>query len=137
MLSQVILSIAISALSVSATNFHSNSRRSIHQSHGKRAELLAPVALSDPANLSVGSLNVANGCTDFFEVPAGHFCYKVAADNGITLEEFYAMNPQLWIADSGSQTECGNLWADYSYCIAGVITRTLPLVHLIQIFLFV
>ncbi|KAM0746839.1 hypothetical protein T439DRAFT_360131 [Meredithblackwellia eburnea MCA 4105] len=75
-------------------------RRRLHKKRG-----------ADPSTLSTGSLTTAEGCTQFYNVPSGSYCILVADKFGITLDEFYAMNPQV-------DGECLNLWAGYDYCVA-------------------
>lgn len=35
----------------------------------------------------------ANKCAKTYKVVAGDYCYKIATDNGLTLDQFYAINP--------------------------------------------
>ncbi|KAH6655548.1 hypothetical protein BKA67DRAFT_657480 [Truncatella angustata] len=49
-------------------------------------------------------------CNKWYVAQAGDGCYDIAADNGITLDQFYSWNPAV-----GSN--CENLWPDEAYCI--------------------
>lgn len=42
----------------------------------------------DPADISLGSLTTAEGCTRFRHVAVGEFCIQVASEEGIQLDEF-------------------------------------------------
>ena len=83
------------------------------RTHSKRNHVIrrqaAPV--TDPSNLAPGALNVAGGCTEFYTVPEGSYCYKVADEFGLELEEFYTLNPSV-------DSLCSNLWAESAYCVS-------------------
>lgn len=112
--------------SIAASHSLRSPQHARHLQHHRRATLLT---VSDPANLSKGSLTTAGGCTAFYTVPVGDWCFKVAADKGITLDEFYALNTQV-------DRECSNLWAGYEYCVAGVLSTDLFLFFPLLFLLF-
>jgi hypothetical protein len=53
---------------------------------------------------------MASGCTVFYEAQTNDGCYDIAAEYGITLDEFYAWNTA--VGDT-----CAGLWPDYYYCV--------------------
>ena len=83
------------------------------RTHSKRNHIIRRQAApaSDPANLAPGALNVAGGCTEFYTVPEGSYCYLVADEFGLELEEFYTLNPSV-------DSLCSNLWAESAYCVS-------------------
>ncbi|ROT42461.1 hypothetical protein SODALDRAFT_374791 [Sodiomyces alkalinus F11] len=52
-------------------------------------------------------------CGKYTEVRAGDSCYTVVFREGITLDQFFDLNPQIL-------PDCSNLWRDYAYCVAPV-----------------
>lgn len=50
--------------------------------------LVLAAAATDPSNLSSGSMTVAQGCTEFYDVVAGDICQSVANEFNITLDVF-------------------------------------------------
>lgn len=70
-------------------------------------------AAVNPATLSEGSLTAAEGCTAWYNVNSGDSCYSAIAtvEGGLSLEDFYAMNPQV-------DGDCFNLWTGYDYCVS-------------------
>ena len=83
------------------------------RTHSRRNHVVRRQAApsSDPANLAPGALNVAGGCTQFYTVPEGSYCYLVADEFGLELEEFYTLNPSV-------DSLCSNLWAESAYCVS-------------------
>lgn len=67
----------------------------------------------EPSTLSKGALTAAEGCTKWYHVSGGDSCYKAIStvDGQLSLEDFYAMNPQV-------NSDCFNLWAGFDYCVA-------------------
>ncbi|KAI4600099.1 hypothetical protein KJ359_001201 [Pestalotiopsis sp. 9143b] len=53
---------------------------------------------------------IAADCNKWYVAQDNDGCYDIAADNGITLDQFYAWNPAV-----GSN--CENLWPNEAYCI--------------------
>ncbi|KAL4866903.1 hypothetical protein BDV12DRAFT_198756 [Aspergillus spectabilis] len=53
---------------------------------------------------------IIDTCNKFYRVAAGDTCAEIAADNGITLDNFYTWNPAV-----GS--DCGALWGGYYVCV--------------------
>ncbi|SCZ87991.1 BZ3500_MvSof-1268-A1-R1_Chr2-1g04116 [Microbotryum saponariae] len=82
------------------------------------------VTTSEPTNLSKGSLTVAQGCTKFYKVKPNDSCYSaIAASNSkLTLDEFYALNPQV-------DGKCFNLWTRYHYCVEKAPGKSKAKVH--------
>lgn len=126
MLSAVALPVALAALASSASahyspsGHHANVARAHHahrsffptrpalqarkSRHARRA--------ADPDALMPGSLSTAEGCTDFYHVASGDWCYKIVDKySDLTLETFYELNPEL-------DSECHNLWAGYDVCVS-------------------
>lgn len=62
---------------------------------------------------------MVSDCDDFYLVVSGDSCYDIAADAGISLDDFYDWNPAV-----GS--DCASLWPDYYVCtgISGTATTT-------------
>lgn len=54
---------------------------------------------------------IVQKCKSFHSVVAGDSCYDIAANAGISLDNFYSWNPAI-----GS--DCGSLWVDYNVCTA-------------------
>lgn len=64
-------------------------------------------AVTTPSPIQTG---IASGCTIFYEAQSDDGCYDIAAEYGITLDDFYAWNPA--VGD-----ECAGLWPNYYYCV--------------------
>ncbi|GAA5857692.1 hypothetical protein JCM1840_000869 [Sporobolomyces johnsonii] len=81
--------------------------RDVLQKRSRRARRAA-----DPSSLMPGSLTSAEGCTEFYHVNSGDYCYVVVDKyKGLTLDEFYRLNPEI-------DGECHNLWAGYDVCVS-------------------
>lgn len=65
----------------------------------------------EPANIAKGSLTIAQGCTQYYNVKKGEYCYIVAEKFGLSLEDFYGYNGQI-------DDKCSNLYADQAYCVS-------------------
>ena len=65
------------------------------------------IAVTTPSPIQAG---MASGCTVFYETKANDGCYDIAAEYGITLDDFYAWNPA--VGDS-----CADLYVGYYYCV--------------------
>ncbi|KAI1840788.1 hypothetical protein JX266_012995 [Neoarthrinium moseri] len=53
----------------------------------------------------------AEDCKKYHTVVNGDGCWAIATDNGLTLDEFYALNP-------GVGSDCSALWLGYAVCVA-------------------
>jgi hypothetical protein len=53
---------------------------------------------------------IVAGCILFYKTRAGDGCYDIAAEFGVTLNEFYELNPAVG-------ENCGSLWPNYYYCV--------------------
>lgn len=60
---------------------------------------------------------LTSNCDDFYLVVSGDGCYDIAADNGISLDDFYDWNPA--VGD-----DCSGLWPNYYVCVG--ISTTAP-----------
>ncbi|GAA5999753.1 hypothetical protein JCM10207_005892 [Rhodosporidiobolus poonsookiae] len=126
MLSATTLPFALAALASSAAAHyqpasHNLGARAHHLSH--RSFFPARSALqqrknrharraADPASIMPGTLTAAEGCTEFYHVESGDWCYKVVDKfDPLSLEIFYELNPQI-------DGECHNLWAGYDVCVS-------------------
>jgi len=59
---------------------------------------------------------MVSNCNKFYQVKSGDGCFDIAADNGISIEQFYTWNPAV--------NGCGgNLWPTYYVCV-GIIGFT-------------
>ncbi|GKT58291.1 lysM domain-containing protein [Colletotrichum tofieldiae] len=62
--------------------------------------------------------NVVDGtntrCSRYYEVKLDDTCASVSTNQGIALQDFYFLNPEL------NTTSCSNLFLGYSYCVASV-----------------
>ncbi|GAA5910441.1 hypothetical protein JCM6882_007357 [Rhodosporidiobolus microsporus] len=97
-----------------ARSHHSNrgffpARPALNALHRKRS---ARARRGEPESLMPGTLTSSEGCTQFAHVESGDWCIKVVdAIEGMTLDKFYEMNPQI-------DGECHNLWAGYDVCVS-------------------
>ncbi|KAF7131457.1 hypothetical protein CNMCM5793_004682 [Aspergillus hiratsukae] len=61
--------------------------------------------------------NAMNGsqpdCAQWYNVSAGDYCSMITVKYGITLNDFYFLNPEI-------DANCTNLWAGQSYCVQAV-----------------
>lgn len=75
---------------------------------------------SPPQSATVAPVptNVVDGtntrCSRYYEVKLDDTCASVSTNQGIALQEFYFLNPEL------NTTSCSNLFLGYSYCVAAV-----------------
>lgn len=60
---------------------------------------------------------MVSGCTKFHKVADGDQCSTIASDYGITLDNFYDLNP-------GVGDSCGSLWLDYYVCVGRGLPST-------------
>ncbi|KDN59784.1 putative LysM domain-containing protein [Colletotrichum sublineola] len=62
--------------------------------------------------------NVVDGtntrCSRYYEIKLDDTCASVSTNQGIALQDFYFLNPEL------NTTSCSNLFLGYSYCVAAV-----------------
>ncbi|KAK0543515.1 hypothetical protein OC846_005779 [Tilletia horrida] len=56
--------------------------------------------------------NTTTNCGKYYLVGSGDMCYNVTLANGVSLQDFYTMNPML------NTTSCNNLYLGYYYCVA-------------------
>ena len=56
------------------------------------------------------TFTAADGCTKYYVPKSGDYCYKVIEGSGLSLEQFYCLNPSL-------DADCQNLHVDVSYCV--------------------
>ncbi|KAF2256924.1 carbohydrate-binding module family 50 protein, partial [Trematosphaeria pertusa] len=54
--------------------------------------------------------NVRQGCKEYYQAVAGDYCYKIAVEKGVNLNDFMSWNP-----DVGPT--CLNMLAGYWYCL--------------------
>jgi hypothetical protein len=60
-------------------------------------------------------------CDAFYYVESDEIaCAEIAAENGISLAQFYAWNPTVG-------TGCSSLWTDYYVCVSIIGVSPLPL----------
>jgi len=52
-----------------------------------------------------------DSCSQFYTPVGGDNCYKVSAAHGLTLEQFYSLNPEI-------DNSCSNLRVGTQYCVA-------------------
>jgi LysM repeat protein len=52
---------------------------------------------------------VAN-CTQYADFLSGEACSKILSDNGLTIAQFFAYNPEVG-------ADCSNIWPGYRYCV--------------------
>lgn len=64
-------------------------------------------AVSTPTPTQAG---MVSGCKKFHKVSSGDQCATIASGYGITLANFYSLNP-------GVGDTCGSLWLDYYVCV--------------------
>lgn len=103
MLSTSVLTVLLaSPFFVAASDSHTAHRRHHNQAIKRDdAIVVAPVAV----------LATTSACTTWYTVTQGEYCYKLAESHGITLDQFYAMNPDV-------DSNCSNLWSGNSYCVS-------------------
>ncbi|KAI0132936.1 hypothetical protein BJ170DRAFT_265966 [Xylariales sp. AK1849] len=63
-----------------------------------------------PTNLAP---NTTTDCAKYYTVVDGDTCAAISLANGISLSDFYFLNPAV-------NSTCGNLWLNYAYCIEAV-----------------
>ncbi|CAP66959.1 uncharacterized protein PODANS_4_5600 [Podospora anserina S mat+] len=66
-----------------------------------------------PVPVPTNAIPGSKPCGKWHSISPGDECGKVALANGITLEDFYYLNPKL-------NTKCTNLLLDIAYCVAAV-----------------
>lgn len=49
----------------------------------------------------------------YYTVFSGDSCASISLANGISLSNFYFLNPTI-------NSTCGNLWTNYAYCVEAV-----------------
>lgn len=65
----------------------------------------------EPANIAKGAATTDQGCTQYYTIVKGDYCYKITKKFGLTLTQFYDMNKAL-------SNSCGNLYLGKSYCVS-------------------
>jgi LysM repeat protein len=63
---------------------------------------------SSPAPTS----SAGGSCTEYYTAQSGDGCYQIATSHGLTLDQFYALNPSI-------NTQCTNLYVGEPVCVAG------------------
>lgn len=69
------------------------------------------VAAPVPPNLAAGT---NTNCSLYYNVSVGDYCSYITVQQGISLKDFYFLNPEI------NSTDCSNLLLGYSYCVAPV-----------------
>ena len=73
--------------------------------------LPSTTAISQPPNLANGT---NTNCARYYNVSIGDYCSSVTVQEGISLQDFYFLNPEI------NSTTCGNLLLGESYCVQAV-----------------
>ncbi|KAJ9156077.1 carbohydrate-binding module family 50 protein [Pleurostoma richardsiae] len=79
---------------------------------------ITPTSSSMPTSTSPGGIvtptptqaGMVSNCDVFYLVQSGDGCYDIAADYGISLDDFYTWNPAVG-------TDCSGLWPNYYVCV--------------------
>lgn len=101
----------ISALLVSSP-FVAASEHNTHAVHRRHHNQAAKRSDADSIPVpAVVVLAASSPCTKWYTVTEGEYCYKLAESHGLSLDQFYAMNPDV-------DSNCTNLWSGNQYCIS-------------------
>lgn len=73
-----------------------------------KTNITSAAPVTTPSPIQTG---MASGCNVFYEAQSGDGCYDIAADYGISLDDFHAWNPA--VGD-----KCAGLWPTYYYCVS-------------------